>query len=112
MDGNRASFPDSMTDDMKSLISRCWAQNLDDRPSFSDIMAELKRIEFKILPDVGLGRVRTFLSNVESKQAKIFSNPWLKRETREIFKKAFAVCLLSHPPSDFSFEARIDSLRI
>jgi DNA-binding HxlR family transcriptional regulator len=95
-DGNRASLPDSITDDMKLLILRCWAQTPNYRPFFSDIMAELKQIEFKILPGVDLGRVRTFLSNVESKQARIFSNPWLKRETRQISKKALETCLLSH----------------
>jgi serine/threonine protein kinase len=109
MEGNRASFPDSMTDDMKSLISRCWAQNPDDRQSFSDIMVELKRIEFKILPGVDLGRVRTFLSDVGSKQAMIFSSPWRKRETRQIFKKALEACLLDRQLSDFGFETRIDS---
>jgi hypothetical protein len=112
MDGNRASFPDSMTDNMKSLISRCWAQNPDDRPSFSDIMTELKGIEFKILPGVDSRRVRTFLSDVERKEARIFSNSYLKRETRQIFEKALETCLLSHRPSDFSFELHIDSFRI
>jgi serine/threonine protein kinase len=55
--GTRATFPERMNDDVKSLISRCWAQKPNDRPSFTEILLELKRIEFKILPDVDSVRV-------------------------------------------------------
>jgi hypothetical protein len=52
MNGEQLRFPESMNKHMKPLISRRWARNADDRPSFYQVFAERKRIDFKILPDV------------------------------------------------------------
>jgi TPR repeat protein len=88
MMGERLNFPESMSEDMKSLISRCWAQNADDRPSFHEILAELKRIDFKILPGVDSSRVREFASGIEANRAKIFLNTSHTQETSLAFKEA------------------------
>jgi serine/threonine protein kinase len=56
----RADLPGGMSDDMKSLITRCWSEDSGKRPSFSEILAELKRIRFKILPGVNSMTVDSF----------------------------------------------------
>jgi serine/threonine protein kinase len=88
MKGERLTFPESMSEHTKWLISNCWAQNADDRPSFSAILAELKRIDFKILPDVDSSRVQEFVSEIEAERKKIFLNTSHTRETRLAFKQA------------------------
>jgi serine/threonine protein kinase len=104
--GTQATFPDSINDEMKSLISRCWSQNPNGRPSFAEILSELKQIKFKILPDVDSVRVREFLSDVESKRAQRFSNSWPSRETGLIFKRTINRNLLDHQHLGMSSETR------
>jgi serine/threonine protein kinase len=62
----RADFPDGMGDDLKALIRRCWAAKPEDRPQFSDIIVELERIRFNIMPGVDRVAVRAFLSEIRS----------------------------------------------
>jgi serine/threonine protein kinase len=107
MKGARAAFPDWINDNMKSLISRCWAEDPDDRPSFTEIMSELKRIEFKILPDVDCVSVKEFLSDVESKRASIFLNCWDTRKTGAIFKRAIKGSISAHPGPESISDTRI-----
>jgi serine/threonine protein kinase len=64
MTGVRADFQDSVNSDMKSLISCCWKQDLSDRPSFSAILSDIRKIRFKILPGVDSDLVDQFLSHV------------------------------------------------
>jgi hypothetical protein len=60
----RADFPSGMNDDVKSLINRGWSKDPGKRQSFSDILAELKRIRFMILPEVDSIAVDLFLREV------------------------------------------------
>jgi serine/threonine protein kinase len=60
----RADLPVCISHDVKSLITRCWSANPGERPSFSEILAELKRIRFKILPGVDPVAVHLFLREV------------------------------------------------
>jgi hypothetical protein len=66
LDGVRAELPAEMTEDVKILIRRCWAEDPVARPSFSDILAELERIQFKIFPDVDSRAVALYLDQVRS----------------------------------------------
>jgi serine/threonine protein kinase len=60
----RADLPGSMSDDVKLQITRCWSMNTGERPSFSNILAELKRIRFMILLGVNSVAVDSFLHEV------------------------------------------------
>jgi hypothetical protein len=70
MTGVRAELPQEMSSDVKSLISRCWSGDPEKRPSFGDILIDLERIEFQLLPGVNCGEVRRFLNDVRSQQTK------------------------------------------
>jgi serine/threonine protein kinase len=69
-DGFRAKLPADMRPEMKSMISRCWSEDPNQRPSFAEVLMELKQIEFKILPDVDGPVVREFLEGISRKQMK------------------------------------------
>jgi serine/threonine protein kinase len=79
--GARAELPAEMRPEMKSMISRCWAQDPDDRPSFADVLEELKQIEFKILSGVDGSAVGEFLTGISRKQMKRRSLPKFTRKT-------------------------------
>jgi serine/threonine protein kinase len=70
LQGERAELPSDMSDDVKTLITRCWANKPDDRPSFSEIMLTLERIHFKIFPDVNSSDVALFVSNIREQISK------------------------------------------
>jgi serine/threonine protein kinase len=63
-DGIRTEFPSDMNSDMKSLITRCWKENSEDRPPFSEIRSELWRIRFNIPSGVDSDTVDQFRSQV------------------------------------------------
>jgi hypothetical protein len=49
---------------MQGLIHRCWAQNPDDRPSFSDIMVEFEGRDFDLFPGCKGDEIRAFCDGV------------------------------------------------
>jgi hypothetical protein len=53
-----------MSSEVKSLITRCWSGDPDRRPLFSDVLRDLERIDFKILPEVDSLAVKRFVSEV------------------------------------------------
>lgn len=44
--GSRPEFTEKTPEPYRKLISKCWSQNPDDRPTFSEILKELKKCEF------------------------------------------------------------------
>jgi hypothetical protein len=79
-DGVRGALPGEMLPEMKSMISRCWAQDPDDRPSFPAVLMELKQIEFKILPGVDSAAVGSFLEGISRKQMRRKTLPKFTRK--------------------------------
>jgi TPR repeat protein len=73
----RPDLPPEMSEDVKTLIRRCWAGNPSDRPPFDHILGALLRIRFKVLPDVDSDSVKAFLADIrkEVKQMVIKKDP-------------------------------------
>jgi serine/threonine protein kinase len=69
LDGVRADFPQEMSEDVKTLIQRCWCGKPSERPPFDHILGALQRIRFKVLPNVDSGAVKAFLADIR-KEAK------------------------------------------
>jgi serine/threonine protein kinase len=66
--GVRADFPSNMNDEVKLLISRGWAEKPSGRPTFGEILSDLRRIHFKILPGVKTDAVEEFLCDIDHRQ--------------------------------------------
>jgi NIMA (never in mitosis gene a)-related kinase len=69
----RADLPSDMNDGVKTLIIQCWSGDPDDRLSFSEILAELHKIRFKILPNVNSNAVNQYLFDVRRQQDELTS---------------------------------------
>jgi serum/glucocorticoid-regulated kinase 2 len=81
LDSVRAEFPAWMSDGVKELIGRCWAEKPEDRPQFTEILSVLQLMRFQILPDVDSRSVEKFLSDTrkEAEQEQADERPKLAR---------------------------------
>jgi hypothetical protein len=61
-DGVRAELPADMSHCVHRLIRQCWADKPEDRPAFAEIMAELRRIRYKIHPGIDSSAVEQFIA--------------------------------------------------
>jgi hypothetical protein len=91
-----------MLPERKLMISRCWAQDPAERPSFADALKELKQIEFKILPDVDGSAVGEFLEGISRKQMKRRGLPKFMRkaEITKLMESALTPTLRELPELD------------
>jgi serine/threonine protein kinase len=79
-EGARAPLPDGMKKEVKELISKCWAQSPDDRPSFAQVLEELERMDFQVVPDIDGGSVREFLADLRRRERnKMHVSDWVRR---------------------------------
>jgi TPR repeat protein len=68
LDDARPPIPDYLHADAKQLILDCWAQDPDERPSFSDILYRLEDMDFQITRDVKSVKVRRFVEAVKARE--------------------------------------------
>jgi serine/threonine protein kinase len=61
----RPAIPDWIAPKVKDLIGACWAQKPRDRPSFEDIIENLKEMDFKLFGGVNSSKLRDFVERVE-----------------------------------------------
>jgi WNK lysine deficient protein kinase len=64
--GERPVIPRTVVSSVKSLIERCWAVRPVSRPSFNDILMELKSHDFIVIGDVDCGTVERYVRSVEA----------------------------------------------
>jgi serine/threonine protein kinase len=84
----RAPLPDGMKKEVTELISKCWAQSPDDRPSFAQVLEELERMDFQVVPDVDGDSVRDFLADLRRRERnKMHVSDWVRRNgTLRVFQ--------------------------
>ena len=63
--GKRPEIPSSVSTFTSELITRCWAPEPDDRPSFSEIYQELVDQGFRIFSDVDSDTVCSFANSLQ-----------------------------------------------
>jgi serine/threonine protein kinase len=62
--GSREKIPDDVEPFTAALISRCWDDDPDQRPTFLDIFDELRENDFKLFPAVDPAPVHRFLESL------------------------------------------------
>ena len=69
VEGKRNPIPDSASEFMRDLITRCWEQKPEDRPSFSEILYSLQSTleanPENILPEIDKARVTEFMASLK-----------------------------------------------
>jgi serine/threonine protein kinase len=63
--GERPVIPETTVSFVKSLIECCWSVNPVSRPSFDEILMELKSSHFRICDDVDFVMVERYVKSVE-----------------------------------------------
>jgi serine/threonine protein kinase len=66
----RPDLPAATNETMKKIIRRCWAPDPRIRESFSEILDHLEKIRFQITPNVDVGRVKEFVSQVRRDESQ------------------------------------------
>jgi hypothetical protein len=56
--------PASMNGTVRRIINCCWATNPDDRLTSDEFDALFERMEYKLTPQVEVGRVRAFVASL------------------------------------------------
>jgi hypothetical protein len=54
--------------DVKNLITDCWAQAPHEHPTFNEIFARLRAMDFKLFPDVNVKAVQAFVRSVVAQE--------------------------------------------
>jgi serine/threonine protein kinase len=64
MGGFRPEIPSTVSPAVASVIEKCWSMNPDDRPSFGEILKNLRKDRFPFFKDVGSDVIAKFISTV------------------------------------------------
>jgi hypothetical protein len=62
----RLDIPDTAIPATKKLIQDCLAVHYGDRPSFEDILEQLKAIEFQLMEGVNSRKIALFVAKIET----------------------------------------------
>jgi serine/threonine protein kinase len=68
--GDRADIPTTVSQEMQRMIDRCWDNDPNVRPWFGEILLDLKRIKFEILPGVKSEKILMFVTEIETWEKK------------------------------------------
>ncbi|KAK8845979.1 hypothetical protein M9Y10_020917 [Tritrichomonas musculus] len=94
LNGYRPQFTGDVTDSMKSLISCCWSDKIEERPSFFEIFVKLST-DFSLIKDVNESDVKLFIEKVKNNDYYyIFSGDKKSSEsTEDIYLKEASLYL-------------------
>jgi serine/threonine protein kinase len=69
VENERPDIPDSVSPDVRKLITDCWAIDVDDRPTFDEILVPLEAMRFKLMDDVNSSKVSAFVEMIKNLEA-------------------------------------------
>jgi serine/threonine protein kinase len=58
-------IPKFVLPSVRELITECWAEERGNRPSFDDIVDQLKEMKFKVIPNVNSAKLSGFVKEIE-----------------------------------------------
>jgi serine/threonine protein kinase len=67
--GDRPRIRDSVLPAVWELITNCWADEPDDRPTFEEIVDQLREMEFKVTANVNFTKLAVFVEEIEEWEA-------------------------------------------
>jgi hypothetical protein len=62
-------IPEFVLPSTRELITDCWAEKPGDRPRFEDIVDRLKKMRFKVMPNVNSLKLKEFVKKIEEWEA-------------------------------------------
>jgi hypothetical protein len=69
IDERRPAIPEWLAPGVSALITDCWADNPDDRPSFDEIVERLQDMDFKVAGGVNSVKVACFVADLRALEA-------------------------------------------
>jgi serine/threonine protein kinase len=69
VDEFRPEIPEWVLPEVKKLMTDCWSDDPDDRPSFRIIFKRLKDIDFKVTAAVNSGKLSKFVKEIKTLEA-------------------------------------------
>jgi serine/threonine protein kinase len=67
----RPEIPSSVSGEVRDLITQCWSDDAESRPSFEEILEILKSLKFEIVEGVDTSEVRSFVRNTEKRAQQV-----------------------------------------
>jgi serine/threonine protein kinase len=71
--GERPEIPEDVLPMTRSLITRCWAADPGQRPTFDEILKELEEAEYRLMKGTRVSDVRAFLYWIELEKGRRMS---------------------------------------
>jgi serine/threonine protein kinase len=65
VEGDMPRIPDSVPPPARELITDCWADDFDERPTFAAIVDRLRGMEFKVMANVNSAKLAAFVEKIE-----------------------------------------------
>jgi serine/threonine protein kinase len=65
----RPDIPESVLSEVQELITDCWENDPDDRPSFEEVFDRLEAMDFKVIAGVNSAKLRRFVEDIDTREA-------------------------------------------
>jgi serine/threonine protein kinase len=75
IDDERPVIPASVLPSARNLIMKCWAKEPGHRPSFDEIVDELKGMKFKMMPNVNSQKLIAFVNKIKHLEGRNVTDP-------------------------------------
>jgi hypothetical protein len=65
LEGTRPEIPDYVPSPVQRLLTDCWADDPDERPTFDEIVDRLREMEFKLTANVNSAKLLKFVEGIQ-----------------------------------------------
>jgi serine/threonine protein kinase len=64
----RPDIPESVLSEVQELITDCWENDPDDRPSCEEVFDRLEAMDFKVIAGVNSAKLRRFVEDINARE--------------------------------------------